>query len=419
MRRLTLKLNSINICVCLITTCSQGGQPINSPLALPFRQSWQYLTDAAEALPPLLDAERVYLPLADGRIICLERSSGALLWSSQLGGRISAPLAAEGSVLYVASRRADQTEGSLRSLDKATGLTLWARDYDSHFTSRLEPSSGRIYAGSADGAFYALSAKDGQVIWKLQTQDRVRGAPLLIGRTIYFGSDDGALRSVEADSGRLVWKFQTSGPIVGRPAADSKAIYFGSGDGFAYSVDLLSGKLRWRWRTGAAIEASPALAGDRLIIASFDNFVYALSPSNGNLIWKHRLESRVVADPMVISDATLVAPFRGNRIVVLLNSDGRQINSYKLEPDREIASSPAFLGGSLAIPTDKGLLMVVAVRADTRALMKSRRSARQEALSRAPARRRHCGDVSSCLGGPQLERGLRGLQTLEGHPSPK
>ena len=126
-----------------------------SLLAQPFTRLWQYLTDAAVAIPPALDSRRVYLALAGGRVVCLDRETGSLLWSSEPGGVISGAFALGEEVLYIASHRVgeDRSEAgaSLRALDRETGLTLWVRDYERPFTSPLVLLRNRIYAGSADG----------------------------------------------------------------------------------------------------------------------------------------------------------------------------------------------------------------------------------------------------------------------------
>src|SRR5262249_15702617 len=141
-----------------------------SPLALPFKRAWQHLTEAALALQPTLDGAHIYLPLAGGRVFCLDPDSGALLWSSQPGGTISAPIGAGGSMGYIATRKlaADGGEAgaSLLAVDQSTGLTKWAKDYPREFTSPIAVGGDRLYAGSADGAFYALDGADGSVVWK-------------------------------------------------------------------------------------------------------------------------------------------------------------------------------------------------------------------------------------------------------------
>ena len=344
---------------------AEGGATSTSHLALPFKRLWKYLTDEASSLSPSIDSERIYLPLAGGRVVCLDRESGSLRWIADPGGIISSPVAVgEHSVFIATQKLADdgsEAGGSLRAIDKNTGLTVWVKDYARPFTSPLVLAPNRVYAGSADGTFYALNFTDGNVIWKVETQDIVRGRPLVTPTAVYFGGDDGTLRAVAPDKGQIIWKYQVSGKVVGQPAIDDRAIYFGAGDGYLYSLDL-NGKLKWRSRTGAAIEASPVLVGDLVLIPSYDNFVYALSRSTGDRVWKRRLENRITSTVIVEGDANLVAPLRGDYVAVFLNADGRRVNLYKLEKDTEIVADPIFSNDTLYLATSNGLVVARAMR---------------------------------------------------------
>jgi outer membrane protein assembly factor BamB len=343
---------------------AEPGAVSTSRLALPFKRTWQHLTDEAMTMPPTLDGARLYLPLTGGRVFCLDRDTGALLWSAEPGGIISAPIAANDNVIYIATRKlaADGSEAgaSLRVVDKTTGLTVWVKDYPRAFASPLAAGSDRLYVGSTDGAFYALDARNGDIIWKVATQDVVRGQARVTAGGIAFGSDDGALRVVEAQTGKLIWKLQTGGRIIGQPASDERLFYVGSGDGYLYAVDQATGKVRWRSRTGAAIEAPPVIVGDRLLVASFDNFIYALARANGDRLWKRRLENRITTAPIVEGDAAMVAPFRSEYVAVFLNANGRRVNLYQLDKEYEIVAAPIFAGDRLILATSKGLVVATA-----------------------------------------------------------
>src|ERR1700720_62413 len=118
-------------------TKAEAGATSTSPLALPFKRAWQYLTDSASTLPPTVAGAYIYLPLTGGRVLCLDRETGALLWSSDPGGIISAPIAAaENSVFITTNKVGDdgsEAGGSLRAVDSATGLTVWVKDYQRPF----------------------------------------------------------------------------------------------------------------------------------------------------------------------------------------------------------------------------------------------------------------------------------------------
>jgi outer membrane protein assembly factor BamB len=345
---------------------AEAGATSTSPLSFPFKRAWQYLTDSASALPPTVAGARIYLPLSGGRVLCLDRDTGTLLWSSDPGGVISAPIAFAGNSVFVATKRVaddgSEAGGSLRAVDSTTGLTVWVKDYQRPFTSAVVARVDRLYVGSADGAFYALSLETGDVMWKIETQDVVRGSALVTDRAVYFGGDDGALRAIDPKLGSLIWKFQTGGRITGQPSMDDRAVYFGAGDGYVYSIEPHTGNLRWRSRTGAAVEASPVIVGDRILVASFDNFIYALSRSTGDRLWKRRLENRLSSAPIVDGDASLVAPLRGDYVAVFLNSDGRRVNLYQLDKDFEIVADPVFSESTLVLATNKGLVVATASR---------------------------------------------------------
>ena len=341
---------------------AEAGAASTSKLALPFKRAWLYADDVT-TLAPALDEARIYLPLVGGRVVCLDRETGSRLWLSEPGGVISAAATVGEKSVYIAARKLaeDGTEAgaSLRAVDKITGLTLWAKDYARPFTSALTFEKERIYAGSADGSFYAISAANGEMIWQAATQDVVRGSALITAEAIYFGSDDGALRGVEWEKGREIWKFQTKGKIRGAPVMDEHNFYFGSSDGYLYAVDKTSGKVRWQSRTGAAIEAPPVIVEDKILVASFDNFVYALGRKTGNKIWKRRMESRLTAAPVIEGDAAMIAPLRGDHIAVFLTADGRRVNFYRLDKEYEIVAEPVFQDHLLLLATNKGLVAAI------------------------------------------------------------
>lgn len=363
-------------------TRAESGATSQSTLALPFKRAWEYLAadpdlEALDSdqtyhvkpprpLPPTLDGSRVYLPLPGtgllkGEVVCLERNSGVLLWSSDLGGWISVPIAVGKMALYLVTEKpsADrsQASGSISALDPITGLTLWARDYPRRFTSPPALDNDRIYVGSEDGAFYAISTANGDVVWKVQTQDIVRGRPLITDTAIYIGSDDGAVREIDKARGTETWKYQTEGRVTACPILEGRYLYLASGDACIYCIDMERRKIRWRYRTGGAIEASPILTGDRLLVGSLDNFLYALSKSTGNHIWKRRMEDRVTSCPVIDGDTVMATSFRSDHVAMFLSHDGRRVNYYRLSKGDVLVADPVYSDGTLLLRTDKGLVV--------------------------------------------------------------
>ena len=355
---------------------AEGGAKSQSTLALPFKRSWAYLTSDAAGVPASVDSGRVYLSLSKGEVICLDLRSGSLLWSTDLGGRINDSIAVSARAIYLLTQKpsADQSQagvtvdslnnyegsGSITALDPVTGLALWAKDYPRPFTSPPLVDKDRLYVGAADGAFYSISTGNGDVIWKVQTGDIIRGAARLSENAIFFGSDDGALREIDLSNGAEIWKYQTTGKIVSRPVLEENHLYFGSGDAVVYCVDLERKKVKWKYRTGAAIEAPLVLTGNRLLVGSLDNFIYALSKTSGDHLWKRRMENRVTYCPVVDGDTAMISSFRGDHVAMFLSGDGRRVNYYQLSKGEALVSDPVFAEGNLVLETERGLVVAVA-----------------------------------------------------------
>ena len=84
-------------------------------------------------------------------------------WTTDLGGRLSAPTVAGGRV-YVA--RVDAH--TVHCLDAGTGRAVWSYTAGGRVDSPPTFWSGRVLFGAADGCIYALRARDGALAWRFR-----------------------------------------------------------------------------------------------------------------------------------------------------------------------------------------------------------------------------------------------------------
>lgn len=104
-----------------------------------------------------------------------------------------------------------------------------------YFAPELAAGSGLVYAGCDDKALYALSEKDGSVVWKAPTRGRV-GVPALSGGTVYVGSRDKYLYAFDARTGALQWKYYCQAPVSARPLVKDGFVYCGTDAGTLLAV---------------------------------------------------------------------------------------------------------------------------------------------------------------------------------------
>lgn len=360
----------VSLCVALISIFF-GVAPVvsqtknNGQIALsqPLTVRWRYASTLTLNLTPAFDTESIYVPLAGGAIVSLKASDGQLRWRSEIGGQLSASPVADNERVYVASeiggddkevqgqRRAS---GTLRALGREGGVTQWMRTLAKPLLGSLTIKGNRIFAGGADGRFYAFDTRTGNALWALDYSAAFNCQPVATGSRVYVGSEDGSLLAIDENSGRVVWRHRSKGPVRGPVALGHDTVYFGSGDGHVYAVNVADGKLRWRNRTGAAVQAV-ARVEEGLLVASLDNFVYLYS-FDGTRLWKRRLPGRINSQPFTTSDGALFTPLSSSAAVVLGLADGRPVNSLPTEEELTTSASPIGVGDAVFLTTQHGLL---------------------------------------------------------------
>lgn len=113
----------------------------------------------------------------------------------------------------------------------------------------------RVFVGSADGGLYALSAPEGDPLWRFQTLSFVQSAPLYDPHenVVYFGSHDGAFYKLRADSGELIWRFSTQAEVARRPILSGGVVYFANANDTIVAADAATGQLRWSYHRTPAM----------------------------------------------------------------------------------------------------------------------------------------------------------------------
>lgn len=154
-----------------------------------------------------------------------------------------------------------------------------------------------VYVGSQGGVFYALSATDGQVLWKKQLGS-TSSQPLLVGGRIYVGADDGTLWSLDAQTGAESWKYTTKGPIVHEPVLVGNLIVFSNSADQVVGLEIQGDQsVTWKWQYDRETpdeftlrgHAGVARAGDRVFAGFSDGYLVALTVATGDVVWVRSL----------------------------------------------------------------------------------------------------------------------------------
>ena len=117
----------------------------------------------------------------------------------------SSPVVADDRVVFAS------LDGSIRSADRSTGTIHWTHQAGAELEAPPLLLADRVIIGTSDGDLLALSIDDGNLLWKVATEDRILGAANIITPTnapplVVFGSYDFFLYGVDAKDGTVKWK---------------------------------------------------------------------------------------------------------------------------------------------------------------------------------------------------------------------
>lgn len=145
-------------------------------------------------------------------LTALSAADGDEIWTTQIG-LIEQRAAIDGDRLYVAV-----ADGRMVALDLESGLLRWEAPVGPNPTEPF-PYADRVYFGTNDTHFVCLKASDGAEDWVYPIGAGIRGTAGADADHVYTASMDNLLRAFNRSNGSRKWKQDLgyrplSGPIV-------------------------------------------------------------------------------------------------------------------------------------------------------------------------------------------------------------
>ena len=216
-------------------------------------------------------------PTRDNRVTGAPEPDLGVLWARDLGGAVSYPVVAGGTV-FVSARSATGDYGTtVVALDLASGAVRWTRPIaGTYYWSGLAYDGGRLFVLDFDGDLTALSPSTGATLWnrRLPGQYSFDSPPAARdGRVYAVGAGSGGTAyGVRASDGAVQWtrSLPTGG---GSPAVDGTSAYVSLVCGHTYAFNRDTGATRWEHH-------GDCTGGGDVTPAVHDGFVYPLGDNN-------------------------------------------------------------------------------------------------------------------------------------------
>ncbi len=187
-------------------------------------------------------------------------------------------------------------DGTVTTVDAATGKQAWSVDGGDHVLAPMAADGTQVYVcvrpetnGSAQ--LVALKLTDGSEAWRFQPPGSVvdLGAPAVTtdgdASTVYLVSSDASLRAIGGDGSQLWAQPLYTATSGSPPAVSSDTVYVADQSGMVYAFDRSTGHERWRFATNHGAVGAPIVTATAVLQPTSDGFVTALAPDSGHQIW--------------------------------------------------------------------------------------------------------------------------------------
>jgi outer membrane protein assembly factor BamB len=356
----------------------------------------QSLTSPVVSYNQTLGKTLVYAGSEGGWFSAFVASTGATVWSVNLGSAVRSTPVIDGAYIWVASTYAPE----LFKLNAATGAQLCQAPIFSVAEASpivVTPPGGTptVYMGSNDtdssGPLYSINESTCAVNWAFTGYAKTTGLWDMISYgvdatgepLVLFGTadPDSGVYALDAVTGHLVWRFQTYNPnngpadvgagvtiaLPGTAAGGKDGMaYVPSKDGNVYGLDMTTGAQVWVYNyamgvfppVGNGSRATAALTGTQLVFGTTTG-VFDVNALTGALIWQSVIPKgdEVLGAPAIAGPAghqVVLATDIDGRFMVLSLATGALLYSYQTQ--NYVGSSPADSAGNVYLTSADGFL---------------------------------------------------------------
>lgn len=291
---------------------------------------WSYETNNSVKNNICIDGNQLVAMDVEGRVYCIDKSNGALLWEKQLelGNALgtSSAICIKDGVIYAGASRV------VTALNLENGEIKWSvnRDRGENSPAEFTVAGDKLLVNSHWDALAALNIENGDSLWDNKDEDiRFRSStPIAVDDKTLLVADDDAIMLVDCSNGEIVSKtnfeeynFSSSA----QPAYRDGIAYIPTANEGIAAFDINSKKILWNFKTGESIlftppyvnkgsktvESSPIFDGDHLIFGASDGCIYTLNSKTGELINKKAAGSAVLGEIAAANDKIYAGTFDG------------------------------------------------------------------------------------------------------------
>lgn len=237
-------------------------------------EEWDLDLQSPTNSSPIIHSNRLYIGCEDG-LKAININTHEIVWTYKTSNVETTPFYYNDTIYF------GSDDGHIYGLNK-DGKVKFNKKLDGEIKSSPIIVNDTIYAGSTNSKLYSINL-DKSKNWEFATGDEILSSPSYVNKSIIFGSNDGNLYSLNSSNGNVIWKVDLNNKVISSPTIDKydNNIYIGSDEGNLTCIDIRDGTIKWSHPTGDKVQTTPALKDNLISFGSNNGYFYILNKYTG------------------------------------------------------------------------------------------------------------------------------------------
>lgn len=287
--------------------------------------NWTFNASQAIYSSPDISGENVIFASADSTVYNLDASTGKLLWKFKTKAPVLASPVIKGDKVYIGS-----SDPAFRALDLKTGQLIWVFDEIEGFPSSM-PAVGEeiIIFGTWGKTIYALSKKDGSLVWNWKNEDYSRYyspamvVPVIQNKKVYIVAPDEKLREFDMETGVQTFisdRYRVRESLGGDAKKKILLAKTMQDSIVAWSTKKNKPEVIFNIDGGFGNDFSasmPVFSGNMAFFGTTYGRVYALNLKNNKVQWAYQASEDMINTVRPLKDNKVLATSVDGKVVIL------------------------------------------------------------------------------------------------------
>jgi outer membrane protein assembly factor BamB len=250
-------------------------------------ERWSYAPEVGPVGNPNVFDGRVVATDMGGHLVAVDAMTGSESWRSE-GVAFSSDATFDGDTLYIGA-----ADGTLVALDASSGAVRWTVPVSTSGGEVWSPAfaDGRLYVSERSGDLVAVDVATREIAWRVPTGSSSTGTAVVADGIVFLGTYDGfegSLSAFDGVTGRLLWS--VAEPLWAPAVSDGVA--YSGGEDVATAHSATTGRELWRFELDGVVRAPAVADGIVYVPAESEHRVYALEAASGRVLWSYDVDGQ-------------------------------------------------------------------------------------------------------------------------------